>query len=151
MTQNPYAPPLSADSTQTNRKIIRPLLGLAPPLVAAVISLLIWIALVTILDRRINANIAHWVWSGTLLFSLASTTAFVTRYWRSRPSAFAFAFVFSILATSYCLLEGDVSGGTNRTQSAVVFGTMIAVPVLAACVVSLTPRPNGRAQAHNHG
>ena len=147
MTQNPYAPPLSADSTQTNGQISRLFLGLVPPLIAAVITLLIWVLLVSMLDRRINANIAPVVWSATLLFSLASATALVSRYWHSRPSAFAFSFAFTIFATTYCLLEGDVSGGDNRTQASIVYGTMIALPVLTACVASLTPRPTGRAQA----
>ena len=134
MALNPYHPPVQQDSTRSHRRGGAALQHLVPPVIAAGITLLLWVAIVQLLDRPSSKRMEMGLWAGSLLLSLVVATAMVAWRWRPKPSPLAFAFVFAIFAGAFCVLEGDVSNGTDRTQMLTVYGTMLALPPVAGTV-----------------
>ena len=128
---NPYQPPGVLDSglpTNFGSGVMR---LLVPPLLTIVITLLLWVGLALLLGRMANNRNVIFLWSLTLIISTASSIYFVCRLWRQKVSATSVGIGYFLFGIAFCLLEGDTSRGTDLVQASTVYGTLIALPLIA--------------------
>ena len=149
--RNPYQPPSVQDcelptSTSTSTSAVsRTTTLLVPPILTVACTLVFWLGFASVLGQAVNARNVIFIWSATLLISVAVSTYLVNRIYPRQLSALSVGVGYVLFGIVFCLLEGDTSNGTDLMQALVVYGTLTATPLIA---FALTWMLNRRRVAH---
>lgn len=128
---NPYQSSNTQLGPQTTSVVSNIATMLVPPLLAIVLTLILWLGFAALIRPPMDDHALILVWSATLFVSVVTTTYFVSRIWPQRVLPTSIAIAYALFGVAFVLLEGDTSNGTDLFQATVVYGSLIALPAVA--------------------
>lgn len=130
MSDNPYKSPMSHDACTVTARSPSGWGGreIGISIATIPITLVAWILLVGVLDRRVGAALENWVWSISLMVSIAVSLCLVSKVFEP-PRPLTIGCIYAIFSIAYCVLEGSITDGSDASFAIV---TMVFVPIFAA-------------------
>jgi hypothetical protein len=142
-TVNPYQPPTSPTSP-TSDGVPEPrrrfFAYLVPATLAVGVTLLVWVVLVSTLDGLMGHRFSLLLWASTLFLSSSISIVALNRLWRTATHPLAFGMAFAIFSVVFILAEGDTSNGADYWNMAIIYGTLLALPVAMCFLARCTAR-----------
>ena len=139
-TVNPYQPPTSTTQDAIPESRLQFLAHLVPATLAVGITLLIWVAFVSILDGLIGHRFSMLLWAFTLYVSSSISIVLLNRLWRTTTQPLAFGVAFALFSIVFVCAEGDTSNGTDNWIMTIVYGTLLSLPVAMFFLARRTTR-----------
>ncbi|TWU42340.1 hypothetical protein [Novipirellula artificiosorum] len=139
-TVNPYQSPTSPTSDAAPHSRLRFLASLVPATLAIGLTLLLWVLFVSTLDGLMGHRFSMLLWAFTLFLSSSISIVVIHRLWRAKTQPFAFGVAFALFGIVFVLAEGDTSNGTDYRMMAIVYGTLLLLPVAMFFLARRTAR-----------
>ena len=133
---NPYQPPsvpgrhIGSPTTAASRAIT----FCVPPILTIGCTLIFWLGFASVLGQTVasfNARALMFVWSATLVVSVAVSAYLIIRVWPHQLSAVSMSVGFVLFGVGFWLVEGDTSNGTDLLHMSILYGTLMALPLMA--------------------
>ncbi len=139
-TVNPYQPPTSTTQDASPDSRLRFFAYLVPAALAVGITLLLWVALASILVGLIEHQFSMLLWAFSLYLSSSISIVLLNHLWRTKTHPLAFGVSFTVFSFIFVCAEGDTSNGTDYWIMTIVYGTLLSLPVAMYFVARRTNR-----------
>jgi hypothetical protein len=117
-------------------------------------TLVVWILIVTLLDRRLSLH-SNLFWTSSLWFSAVSCTTIVAYSRFAARPVLSCTIAFAIFALAYMACEGpifgDVKNGGNPTTTSVVVWNLVFLPLGVSVATEIGAQLGNRSRQTQEG
>lgn len=143
---NPYQPPNSTTEDAAYKSRLRFLAYLVPAALAVAITLLLWVVLVSILDRLAGHRFSMLLWAFTLYLSSSLSIVLLNLLWRAKTQPLAFGVAFAVFGIVFLCAEGNSSNVTDFWTTTTVYGAFLPLPIAMYLLARRTIRDDRNIQ-----